>query len=67
MIREALDLYKRELDIIEANHKRQVAILEANGRRVSSWRSKVPYIVALILMGAIMGILLPVTDHLLNR
>ena len=34
MIREALDLYKRELDIMEANRDRQNAIQEEGYRRI---------------------------------
>jgi hypothetical protein len=67
LIREALDLYKRELDVIEANHQRQIAILEANNKRATSWQSKLPYVVGLIITGLAMGAVMPLMDHFLSR
>jgi hypothetical protein len=56
MIREALDLYKRELDIIEANRDRQLAIQAKGYRRIGGWRTYWPLVLAIIAMGALMQI-----------
>jgi hypothetical protein len=66
-IREALDLYKRELDIAEASRDRQIAILEANSRRTRSWRWWLQWLVLAAMVAVIMAIGFPLVDWLLNR
>jgi hypothetical protein len=63
LIREALELYKRELTLMEA----QTGVLESNNKRLTSWKARMVYVAAFILMGVTMGVLFPLMDHVLNH
>jgi hypothetical protein len=67
LLREALDLYKRQLELNETSHKQQIAVLEANSKRANGWQSRMPYVVALILIAIIMSVGLPLMDHLIRN
>ena len=67
LIREALDLYKRELDIAEASHKRQLAMLEANTARNQGWQLWTRWIALAVIIAVVMSLAMPVMDWLLHR
>ncbi len=67
LIREALDLYKRELDIAEASRDRQIAIMEANSQRTRSWRWWLQWLVLAAMVAVIMAIGFPLVDWVLHR
>ena len=65
LIREALDLYKRELDLAETSRDRQIAIMERNSRRGLRWYLQ--WLVLAFLVAVIMSIGFPLVDWFLHR
>ena len=64
LVREALDLYKRELDLAETGRDRQIAALEAATKRARY--TTLIYVAAIIAMGFILSIMTPLMNRLMD-